>query len=83
MAPQMNSVIDSTAALQPGYFLLNTDGGILRRSRSNDPLTQAAIGVLLRTRRMATVKQFSGPIGLATHNTAEYVGLIQRAPARV
>lgn len=32
--------------------------------------------MLLRTRRMATVAQFSKPIGLATHNTAEYVGLI-------
>lgn len=26
---------------------------------------------------MATVKQFSEPIGLATHNTAEYIGLIE------
>ena len=73
----MNSVMDPTADRKRGYFLLNTDGGILRRARSADPLTQAAIGVLLRTRRMATVTHLSKPIGLATHNTAEYVGLIE------
>jgi probable phosphoglycerate mutase len=73
----MDSVTDATAAPQRGYFLLNTDGGILRRPRAEDPLTHAAIGVLLRTRRMATVAQFSKPIGLATHNTAEYVGLTE------
>lgn len=73
----MGSVTDPTAAVQRGYFLLHTDGGMLRRPRAEDPLTHAAIGVLLRTRRMATVAQFSRPIGRASHNTAEYVGLIE------
>jgi probable phosphoglycerate mutase len=73
----MDSASDPTADLQRGYFLLNTDGGILRRQRAEDPLTHAAIGVVLRTRRMATVAQLSRSIGLATHNTAEYVGLIE------
>jgi ribonuclease HI len=59
------------------YYVLNTDGGNLRRALADDPLTHAAIGVLLRTRKMATVAQFSRPIGAATHNTAEYIGLIQ------
>jgi probable phosphoglycerate mutase len=73
----MDLVTDPTAAAQRGYFILNTDGGILRRPRAHDPLTHAAIGVLLRTRRMTTVAQFSKPIGPATHNGAEYVGLIE------
>jgi probable phosphoglycerate mutase len=59
------------------YYVLNTDGGNLRRPRAEDPLTDAAIGVLLRTRKMATVAQFSRSIGVATHNTAEYIGLIE------
>ena len=58
-----------------GYFLLNTDGGNLRR-RPGDPLTRAAIAALLRTRRLAHVAQISRPIGPATHNVAEYRALI-------
>jgi ribonuclease HI len=73
---KMAAVTESSAALKRGYYVLNTDGGNLRRS-PGDLLTDAAIGVLLRTRRMATVAQLSRPIGLATHNTAEYVGLIE------
>ena len=73
----MLTAADPTPAPKRGYYVLNTDGGNLRRARADDPLTHAAIGVLLRTRRMATVAQFSRPIGLATHNTAEYVGLIE------
>ena len=46
------------AGMKRGYFLLNTDGGNLRR-RPGDPLTHAAIGVLLRTRRLAPVAQIS------------------------
>ena len=64
------------ADMKPGYFLLNTDGGNLRR-RPGDPLTSAAIGVLLRTRRLAHVDQISRPIGPATHNVAEYRALIE------
>ncbi len=55
-----------------GYYLLNTDGG-----NSGDPLGRAAIGVLLRTRRLVTVAQISKVIGPATHNVAEYKALIE------
>src|SRR6266545_4941588 len=55
-----------------GYYLLNTDGG-----NSGDPLGRAAIGALLRTRRLVTVAQISRPIGPATHNVAEYRALIE------
>jgi hypothetical protein len=40
------------AGLKRGYYLLNTDGG-----NSGDPLGRAAIGALLRTRRLVTVAQ--------------------------
>jgi ribonuclease HI len=64
------------AAPKRGYYLLNTDGGNLRR-RPGDPLTHAAIGVLLRTRRLVTVDHISKAIGPATHNEAEYRALIE------
>ena len=38
---------------------------------------RAAIGALLRTRRLVTVAQISKAIGPATHNVAEYRALIQ------
>jgi ribonuclease HI len=53
-------------------YLLNTDGG----NRGN-PLGRAAIGALLRTRRLVTVAQISKEIGPATHNVAEYQALIE------
>src|SRR4051812_15210191 len=59
------------AGLKHGYYLLNTDGG-----NRGDPLGRAAIGALLRTRRLVTVAQISKEIGSATHNVAEYQGLI-------
>jgi ribonuclease H / adenosylcobalamin/alpha-ribazole phosphatase len=68
------------AGLKRGYYLLNTDGGMAsngRHRRAGDPLDQAAIGALLRTRRLATVAQISKAIGPATHNVAEYRGLIE------
>jgi ribonuclease HI len=55
-----------------GYYLLNTDGG-----NRGDRLGRAAIGALLRTRRLVTVAQISKEIGPATHNVAEYYGLIE------
>ena len=58
------------------YYLLNTDGGNLRR-RPGEPLSHAAIGALLRTRRLVTVDQISKAIGPATHNVAEYQALIE------
>ncbi len=58
------------------YYLLNTDGGNLRR-RPGEPLTHAAIGALLRTRRLVNVAQISKKIGPATHNVAEYQALIE------
>jgi ribonuclease HI len=65
--------------LKRGYYLLNTDGGSAstRGRRSGDPLPVAAIGALLRTRRLVTVDQISRAIGPATHNVAEYQALIQ------
>jgi ribonuclease HI len=59
-----------------GYFLLNTDGGNLRRL-PGEPPTHAAIGVVLRTRRLVPVARISKPIGPATHNVAEYCALIE------
>ena len=38
---------------------------------------RAAIGALLRTRRLVTVDQISKVIGPATHNVAEYRALIE------
>ncbi len=65
--------------LKRGYYLLNTDGGMAAagRRRSGDPLDRAAIGALLRTRRLVTVAQISKVIGPATHNVAEYRALIE------
>ncbi len=62
--------------MKPGYYLLNTDGGNKRRL-PGDPLSHAAIGALLRTRRLVHVAQISKPIGRATHNVAEYQALIE------
>ena len=60
------------ADLKRGCYLLNTDGG-----NSGNPLGRAAIGALLRTRRLVTVDQISRAIGPATHNVAEYQALIE------
>ena len=60
------------ADVKRGYYLLNTDGG-----NRGDPLGRAAIGALLRTRRLVTVAQISKAIGPATHNVAEYQALIE------
>src|SRR3954453_4851709 len=66
------------AGMQRGYYLLNADGG-----NRGDPLGRAAIGALLRTRRLETVDQISKAIGPATHNVAEYQALIEGLkPAR-
>jgi ribonuclease HI len=53
-------------------YLLNADGG-----NSGNPLGHAAIGVLLRTRRLVTVAQISKLVSPATHNVAEYQALIE------
>lgn len=55
-----------------GYYLLNVDGG-----NRGDRRGRAAIGALVRTRRLATVAQISKTIGPATHNVAEYQALIE------
>jgi ribonuclease HI len=60
------------AGVKSGYYLLNADGG-----NRGDPLGCAAIGALLRTRRLETVAQISKAIGPATHNVAEYQALIE------
>ena len=60
------------AGMKRGYYLLNADGG-----NRGDRLGRAAIGALLRTRRLETVAQISKAIGPATHNVAEYHALIE------
>jgi len=65
------------ADARSGYFLLNTDGGVHGWRRSDEPLSPAAIGLLLRTRHLRTVDQRSKVIGLASHNEAEYKALIE------
>ena len=60
------------AGMKRGYYLLNADGG-----NRGDPLGRAAIGALLRTRRLEFVAQISKAIGPATHNVAEYQALIE------
>src|SRR5262245_60044390 len=68
--PQAEAV--EPAGLTSGYYLLNTDGG-----NNGNPLGGAAIGALLRTRRLVAVAGISKPIGPATHNVAEYRALIE------
>ena len=58
--------------LKRGYYLLNTDGG-----NAGDPLSMAAIGVVLRKPSLAHLDALSEPIGPATHNVAEYRALIE------
>jgi ribonuclease HI len=65
------------AGVKSGYFLLNTDGGVDGWRRSGDAFSPAAIGVLLRTRRLRTVAQRCRAIGPASHNEAEYEALIE------
>jgi hypothetical protein len=52
---------EPSAELKRGCFLLNTDGGYVfdGQRRSGDPLPVAAIGALLRTRRLVPVAQIS------------------------
>jgi ribonuclease HI len=65
--------------LKRGYYILNTDGGMASngRRRSGEPMGIAAIGALLRTPRLAALDEISTAIGPATHNMAEYRGLIE------
>jgi ribonuclease HI len=60
------------AGMNSGYYLLHADGG-----NRGDRLGRAAIGALLRTRRLETVAQISKVIEPATHNVAEYHALIE------
>ena len=71
---------EAKAGVKSGCYLLNTDGGVgseYGRRRSGDPLGVAAIGALLRTRRLVSVAQISRAIDPATHNEAEYRALIE------
>jgi ribonuclease HI len=61
-----------SADVRRGYYLLNADGG-----NRGDRMGRAAIGALVRTRRLATVAEISKTIGPATHNVAEYQALIE------
>ncbi len=64
--------VEAAELADPKCYLLNTDGG-----NSGNSLGRAAIGALLRTRRLVTVAQISKAIGPATHNVAEYQALIE------
>ncbi|MDX6481972.1 MAG: ribonuclease / adenosylcobalamin/alpha-ribazole phosphatase [Gaiellaceae bacterium] len=70
---------DATDDLKSGYYLLNTDGGMASngKRRAGDPLGEAAIAGVLRTRRLAHVAEFSRAIGRASQNVAEYTALIE------
>jgi ribonuclease HI len=63
----------------PGYYILNTDGGMASsgRRRSGDPPGPAAVGAVLRTPRLAPLDDLSKAIGPASHHAAEYRGLIE------
>lgn len=67
------------APLKPGYYLPNTDDGMLSGGHhvSGEAPGLAAIGVFLRTPRLARLDQVSETIGSATHNVAEYRALIE------
>jgi len=70
---------EPSVTLKRGYYLLNTDGGMASngKRRAGDPLGEAAIGVVLRTRRLAPVAELSRAIGRASQNVAEYTALIE------
>ena len=53
-----------------GYYLLNTDGG-------RKPGGPATIGAVLQARRLVWVDHLSKAVDAATHNEAEYRGLIE------
>ena len=64
-----------------GYYLLNTDGAMQNTGRrtADDPPGEASIAVVLKqikNGREATVDCFSGSIGPATNDVAEYKALI-------
>jgi ribonuclease HI len=58
-----------------GYYLLFTDGGGGRRVAGEH--TEAAIGAILKTRRLTPVGQIARTIGPVSHNVAEYTALIE------
>src|SRR5436190_4388704 len=70
--PRASPMIELMAGVNHSYYLLHTDGG-----NSGDPSGCAAIGALLRTRRLAAVAEISRAIGPATHNVAEYKAVIE------
>src|SRR3954447_21938670 len=70
--PEAEAETETAERADQKCYLLNTDGG-----NSGDPLGRAAIGALLRTRRLVTVAHISKEIGPATHNVAEYRALIE------
>jgi ribonuclease HI len=64
------------------YYLLNTDGGMINtgQRRHEDPPGEAAVAVVLsqiRNRREHVIDGFSGAIGPATNDVAEYRALIE------
>lgn len=75
-------VVTGPEEAKPGYFLLNTDGGMVNdgRRERGDPPGEAAIAVVLsevRGKKEVVVWGFSGSIGPATNDVAEYTALVE------
>jgi ribonuclease HI len=64
---------------QTGYYLLNTDGGMLTNGQAAQGAApgEASIAVVLKNHKDVLVEEFSGPIGPATIGVAEYRALIK------
>ena len=73
---QATSILGTLNAPLAGTDERQLPAGNLRR-RPGDSLSHAAIGALLRTRRLVPVARISKAIGPATHNVAEYRALIE------
>lgn len=65
-----------------GYFLLNTDGGMVNpgNRQQGDPAGEAAIAAVLsrvKNKKERLLDSFAGPIGVATNAQAEYRAVIE------
>jgi len=74
--------IDPKPPTRSGYYLLNTDGGMVNdgKRKKDDPPGEAAVGVVLysvRNGKQTFFDGFSGSIGRTTNDKAEYHGLIE------
>jgi ribonuclease HI len=72
------SDLERTLPKKRGYYLLNTDGGMVNdgKRKPGDAAGTAAIAVVLKNSRDRLVKKFAKSIGPATNDVAEYEALI-------